>query len=84
MTANDVAYSWQRFAAAEPVGQRTRGRAVDLLLVTLIVGIVLLEALQSIEPVLAKARVLNALSRARTEQVEAGEALGNLCTGRFD
>jgi hypothetical protein len=60
---------------AQPVGQWGRGRAVDMLLVVLIVGIVLFEALQSIEPVLAKVRVLNALSLARTEQAEAIEAL---------
>jgi len=75
MTATDVTSSWQRSAAAQPVGQRARGRAVDLLLVVLIVGIVLFEALQTIEPVLAKARVLNALSLARTEQIDAIEAL---------
>jgi hypothetical protein len=75
MTANDVTSSWQRLAAAQPVGQRARGGAVDLLLVALIVGIVLFDALQGIEPVLAKTRLLSALSLARTEQIEAIEAL---------
>ena len=56
MTANDSTPAWQRCAAAQPVGQRARGRAVDMLLVVLIVGIVLFDALQSIEPVLAKVR----------------------------
>jgi hypothetical protein len=73
VTANDVASSWQRFAAAQPV--KYQGLAVDLLLVALIVGIVLVEALQTLEPVLAKTRVLNALSLARTEQIDAVEAL---------
>jgi hypothetical protein len=75
VTTNDVTSSWQRCAAARPVGQRARGRAVDALLVALIVGIVLLEAVQSTPTVLGKARVLNALSLARTEQIEAHEAL---------
>jgi hypothetical protein len=75
MTATDVTSFRQRSAAAQPVGQRARGRAVDLLLAALIVGIVLFEALQTIEPVLAKARVLSALSLARAEQAQAIEAL---------
>ena len=74
MTASEVALPLQRRApAARPFARR--GRSVETLLVVLIVGIVIFEALQGFRSVEAKIQVLNAISLSSTERTEAVTAL---------
>jgi hypothetical protein len=72
MTVPEVALPLpRRFRAGLPLGRRSRGRTLEALLVVLILGVVIHEALQGYRAITAKTYVLNAISLSTDEHVEA-------------